>query len=137
MARLSRSTMRALGPMVIPLMTKVAIPIALNSLRKRKLAVDDYADEEKEVFQKNLKRTRSDIDDFKQEAINRGTRLYGEARKEGTELLDMLARRGLEIANEWAGSLGEPRVHRRRFRWGHAIGLVALVAAGLAIVSRK
>ncbi|MFN2384925.1 MAG: hypothetical protein ABR576_01325 [Thermoanaerobaculia bacterium] len=137
MARLSRSTMRALGPVVIPLMTKVAIPIALESLRRRKLAVDEYADEEKEVFQKNLKRTRSDIDDVKQEAIARGTRLYAEARKEGTELLDLLARRGLQIANEWAGSLGQPRVPRRRFRWGHAVGLAVLVAAGLAIVSRR
>jgi hypothetical protein len=137
MARLSRSTMRALGPVVIPLMTKVAIPIALESLRRRKVAIDDYAGEEKEVFQKNLKKTRSDIDDVKQEAIARGTRLYEEARKEGTELLDLLARRGLQIANEWAGSLGEPRVQRRRFRWGHALGLAALVAAGLAIVSRR
>ena len=137
MARLSRSTLRALGPVVIPLMTKVAIPIALESLRRRKLAVEDYADEEKEVLQKNLRKTRSDIDDVKQEAIARGTRLYEEARKEGTELLDLLARRGLQIANEWAGSLGVPRVHRRRFRWGHAVGLAVLVAAGLAIVSRR
>jgi hypothetical protein len=137
MARLSRSTMRTLGPVVIPLMTKIAIPIALESLRRRKVAANDFADEEKDVLQKNLKRTRSEIDDVKQEAIARGTRLYEEARREGTELLDMLARRGLQVANEWAGSLGTPRVKRRRFRWGHAIGLAALVAAGLAIVSRR
>ena len=38
--RLSRQTMRALGPVVIPLMTRVAIPIALESLRKKKFAAE-------------------------------------------------------------------------------------------------
>ena len=137
MARLSRSTMRALGPMMIPLMTKVAIPIALESLRRRKVAADDFVDEQKDVLRNNLKRTRGELDDVKQEAIARGSRLYEEARKEGTELLDLIVRRGLQIANEWAESLGETRVPRRRFRWGHALGLAALVAAGLVIVSRR
>lgn len=137
MARLSSSTIRALGPYMIPLMTKVAIPIALKSLSRRKLAAEDFVDEQKDVFRKNVRRTRGDLDDIKDEAIARGTRIYDEARKEGTAVLDLLARRGLEIANEWANSLGEPRPRRSRFRWGHAIGLAALVAAGLAIVSRR
>ncbi len=58
MARsLSRSTMRALGPVVIPLMTRVAIPIALESLRKRKFAAADYVGESEDTLKENLKRT--------------------------------------------------------------------------------
>ena len=37
--------MRALGPVVIPLVTRIAIPIALESLRKRKFAADDFMGE--------------------------------------------------------------------------------------------
>ena len=135
--QLSRETLRALGPIMIPLMTKVAIPIALRSLSKKKLAVEDFAEEQKDILQSNLKKTRSDLEGVKEEAMARGTRLYEEARREGTEFLDVLARRGLELANEWAQNLGEPRVRRSRFRWGHALGLAALVAAGLLIVSRR
>lgn len=136
-SQLSRDTLRALGPIMIPLMTKVAIPIALRSLSKKKLAAEDFADEQKDIFKSNLRKTRSDLEGVKEEAVARGTRLYEEARREGTEFLDVLARRGLELANEWAQNLGEPRVRRNRFRWGHALGLAALVAAGLVIVSRR
>ncbi len=136
-SQLSRSTLRALGPVMIPLMTKVAIPIALESLRRRKLAADDFVNEQKDVLRENVKKTRMDLDDVKEEAAERGARLYREARKEGTEFLDILARKGLEVANEWAQGLGEPRVRRRRFRWGYALGLAALVGAGLVMVSRR
>lgn len=136
-SRLSRDTLRALGPIMIPLMTKVAIPIALRSLSKKKLAAEDFADEQQDILKNNLRKTRSDLEGVKEEAVERGTRLYEQARREGTEFLDVLARRGLELANEWAQNLGEPRVRRSRFRWGHALALVALVGAGLVIVSRK
>ncbi len=135
-SQLSRSTLRALGPVLIPLMTKVAIPIALESLRRRRLAADDFVDEQKDVLRQNLKKTRTDFEDVKEEAAARGARLYQEARKEGTEFLDILARKGLDLANEWAQSLGEPRV-RRRFRWGRVVILAALVGAGLVFVSRR
>jgi len=134
---LSRSTLRALGPVVIPLMTRVAIPIALESLRKRKFAADDYVGESEDSFRENIKKTRSDIDSVKQEAVARGRRLYDEARREGTEFLDVLLRKGLQVADEWATGLGEPRVKRRRFRFGHALALLALVGTGLFLVSRK
>jgi len=138
MARsLSRSTMRALGPVVIPLMTRVAIPIALESLRKRRFAADDYVGESQDTLQENLKRTRSELDAVKEEAVNRGRRLYGQARQEGTEFLDVLLQKGLAAVNEWAGSLGEPPVKRRRFRFGHVVALAALVGTGLVLVSRR
>ena len=135
--RLSRSTMRALGPVVIPLMTRVAIPIALESLRKRKFAADDYVGESEDTLKENLKRTRSEVDALREEAVNRGRRLYGQARQEGTEFLDVLLRKGLAAANEWANSLGEPPVKRRRFRLGPLVALAALVGTGLVLVSRR
>ena len=138
MARsLSRSTLRALGPVVIPLMTRVAIPIALESLRKRKFTADDYVGESQDTLKENLKRTRSELDAVKEEAVNRGRRLYSQARQEGTEFLDALLQKGLAAANEWAGSLGEPPVKRRRFRFGHIVALAALVGTGLVLVSRR
>ena len=136
-SRLSRSTLRALGPVVIPLMTRVAIPIALESLRKRKFAADDYVGESEDTLKENIKRTRSEVDALREEAVNRGRRLYGQARQEGTEFLDVLLRKGLAAANEWANSLGEPPVKRRRFRLGPLVALAALVGTGLVLVSRR
>jgi hypothetical protein len=134
-SRLKSSTLRALGPVVIPLMTRVAIPIAIESLRRRKFAGEDFLDEQKEKLRKNLSKTRSDLEEVKDEAIERGTRLYEEARKEGAELLDVLARKGLEIANEWAQGLVVPK--RRRFRFVHALGLAAVVGVGVFLVGRR
>src|SRR6266545_4487921 len=123
-SRLSRQTMRALGPVVIPLVTRVAIPIALESLRKRKFAADDYVGESEDTLKENIKKTR-------------GRRLYDEARKEGLDFADVLLRKGLQVANEWASSLGEPPVKRRRFRLGPLVALLALVGTGLVLVSRR
>jgi len=134
-SRLSRQTMRALGPVVIPLVTRVAIPIALESLRKRKFAADDYVGESEDTLKENLKKTRASVDDLKEEAVSRGRRLVGEARKEGMDFADV--RKGLQVANEWASSLGEPQVKRRRFRFGPVIALLALVGTGLVLVSRR
>jgi hypothetical protein len=129
--------MRALGPIVIPLVTRVAIPIALESLRKRKFAADDYVGESEDTLKENIKKTRANIDDVKEEAVTRGKKLYDEARREGVEFVDVLLRKGLDIANEWAQSLGEPKVRRRRFRLGHAVALAVLVGTGLVLVSRR
>jgi hypothetical protein len=138
MARsLSRSTMRALGPVVIPLVTRIAIPIALESLRKRTFAADDFVEESEDTLKENIKRTRANLDDVKEEARLRGRKLYGQARQEGTEFLDGLLRKGLGIANEWANSLGEPPVKRRRFKLGPVVALVALVGTGLVLASRR
>jgi hypothetical protein len=129
--------MRALGPVVIPLMTRVAIPIALESLRKRKFAAADYVGESEDTLKENLKKTRASVDNLKEEAVSRGRRLYDEARKEGLDFADVLLRKGLQVANEWASSLGEPQVKRRRFRFGPIVALLALVGTGLVLVSRR
>jgi hypothetical protein len=129
--------MRALGPVVIPLVTRIAIPIALESLRKRKFAVDDFVGDSEDTLKNNVKKTRTDIEDVKEEAVARGKRLYDQARQEGTEFLDVLLRRGLGIANEWAQSVGEPKVKRRRLRLGPVVALAALVGVGLVLASRR
>jgi hypothetical protein len=136
-SRLSRQTMRALGPVVIPLVTRIAIPIALESLRKRKFAVDDFVGDSEDTLKENVKKTRSDIEDVKEEAVARGKKLYDQARQEGTEFLDVLLRRGLGLANEWAQSLGEPKVKRRRFKLAPIVALAALVGTGLVLASRR
>lgn len=136
-SRLSRQTLRALGPVVIPLVTRVAIPIALESLRKKKFTADDYVEESEDTLKENIKKTRAGVDDLKEEAVSRGRKLYGQARQEGTEFLDVLLRKGLGIANEWAESLGEPPVKRRRFRIGPIVALAALVGTGLVLASRR
>ncbi|HEX5134377.1 MAG TPA: hypothetical protein VFW81_03195 [Thermoanaerobaculia bacterium] len=136
-SRLSRQTLRALGPVVIPLVTRVAIPIALESLRKKKFTADDYVEESEDTLKENIKKTRADVDDLKEEAVARGRKLYGQARQEGTEFLDVLLRKGLGIANEWAESLGEPPVKRHRFRIGPIVALAVLVGTGLVLASRR
>ena len=118
-------------------MTRVAIPIALESLRKRKFAADDYVGDSEDTLKENLKRTRSELDSVKEEAVNRGRRLYGQARQEGTEFLDVLLQKGLAAANQWASSLGEAPVKRRRFRFAPLVALAALVGTGLVLVSRR
>jgi hypothetical protein len=129
--------MRALGPVVIPLVTRIAIPIALESLRKRKFAADDFVGDSEDTLKENVKKTRSNIDEVKEEAVARGKKLYDQARQEGTEFLDVVLRRGLGLANEWAQSLGEPQVKRRRFRLVPILALAALVGTGLVLASRR
>ncbi len=136
-SRLSRQTMRALGPVVIPLVTRVAIPIALESLRKRKFTAGDYVGESEDTLKENIEKTRASVEDVKEEAVARGKKLYEEARREGLEFVDVLLRKGLQVANEWASSLGEPPVKRRRFRFVHVVALAALVGTGLVLVSRR
>ena len=111
--------------------------VALESLRKKKFAADDYVGESEDTLKENLKKTRASVDDLKEEAVNRGRRLVGEARKEGMDFADILLRKGVQIANEWASSLGEPQVKRRRFRLGPVVALLALVGTGLVLVSRR
>ncbi len=132
----SRSTVRALAPVVIPLVTRVALPIAMQSLRRGGFRADGFSDGAKDAFEKSLKRTRSELDEVKEEAVARGWKLYEEARKHGTELLDILANKGLGLAQDWAESLGRPR-RRRRFGLAKALGLVAFLGVGLILVSRK
>src|SRR5438067_706885 len=96
---LPRDTAKALAPVLIPLVTKVVLPIAIESMRRRKFDPDQYLDEARDSLGKGLKRTRADLDDVKEEVVERGQKLYEEARKQGTEL-----RLSRASSRYWSGS---------------------------------
>src|SRR5262245_31197818 len=131
-----RDTARALAPVLIPLVTKVVLPIAIESLRRRKFDPDEYLADAKESLGKGLKKTRADLDSVKEEVVERGTKLYEEARKQGNELLEVLASKGVEIAEEWMERVSPPP-RRRRFPLLKFLAVVGLVGVGVALVSRR
>ena len=55
-------------------------------------------------------------------------RLYDEAIKHGTELLEMLAARGVAVAEEWADAI---RPKKRGFPFGKVLAAAAVVGVGL------
>ena len=132
---LPRDTARALAPVIVPLVTKVVLPIAIESIRRRKFDPDQYLDEARESLGKGLKKTRADLDDVKEEVVERGQKLYDEARKQGAELLEMLANKGVEIAQEWMERVSPPP--RRRFPIFKLLAVVGLVGAGIAFLNRR
>ena len=133
-SRMSAKTMRNLALVLIPLVTRVAIPMALRSLKGKNGASEAF-EETRDQLGKNLKRTRSEFDDIKDERRSSGgTRLYGEALKHGTELLDMLASKGVDVAEEWSNAL-KPK--RRGFPFGKVLAVAAVVGVGVMLFNRK
>ena len=133
---LSRDTAKALAPVLIPLVTKVVLPIAIESIRRRKFDPDQYFDEARESLGKGLKKTRADLDEVKEEVVERGQKLYDEARKQGAELLEALANKGTAIAEEWMERVAPPP-RRRRFPLLKVLVVVGLVGVGVALVGRR
>jgi hypothetical protein len=132
---LSRSAAQALGPIVVPLVTKVALPIAIESLRRgSRFDSDRFYAEAKESLAKGFKKSRPELDDLKEELSDRGSDLYADVRKHGAELLETLTEKGSSLAEEW---MGRVRPRRRRFRLVHVLGILAVVGIGVALVGRK
>jgi len=132
---LSRTTARALGPLVVPLVTKVALPIAIESLRRGgKFDTDRFYAEARESLAKGFKKSRPELDDLKEELSDRGSDLYDDLRKHGAELLETLTEKGSSLADDW---MGRVRPRRRRFRLIHALAVLAVVGVGVALVGRK
>ena len=131
---LSRDSLRALAPVLIPLVTKVAVPIVIESLRRGKFDSDKYFEDAKEGLGKGMKKTRSELEDVKEEVVERGQKLYEEARKQGAELLSVLAEKGAALAEDLLEGVRPPR--RRRFRFVHVLGIAAVVGVGLYLYSR-
>ncbi|HEY1251124.1 MAG TPA: hypothetical protein VGH97_08015 [Thermoanaerobaculia bacterium] len=128
---LSRTTAEALGPIVVPLVTKVALPLAIESMKRGgKFDSDRFLEEAKESLARGVKKSRGDREELKDQLSERGSELYDEVRKQGAEFLETLAERGSAFADEWMG-----RKPRRRFGLGKALVLLALVGAGIAIFS--
>jgi hypothetical protein len=130
---LSRATAEALGPIVVPLVTKVALPLALESMRRGgKFDSDRFFEEAKASLSQGVKKSRSDREELKEQIAERGSELYDEVRRQGADLLESLAERGSAIADEWIG-----RKPRRRFRLVHALAIVGIIGIGVALVGRK
>ena len=134
---LSRDTAKALAPVLIPLVTKVVLPIAIESMRRRKFDPDEYLADAKESLGKGLKKTRADLDEVREEAAERGAKLYEEARKQGSELLEVLASKGAEIAEEWMGRIAPPPKRRRGSRFLKVVVVLGLVGVGVALLGRR
>ena len=133
---LPRQTARALAPVVVPLVTKVALPILIETLRKRRpFDSDAYFEQASDSLKKGFKKARPDLEDVKDEAVERGAKLYEEARKQGEELVELLAEKGSRLAEDWFEGV-RPR-RRRRVRWGFVLGVLAVVGIGAAVIGRR
>jgi len=130
---LSRATAEALGPIVVPLVTKVALPIAIESLRRGgRFDTDRFYAEAKESLAKGFQKSRPELEDLKDELSERGSDFYSEARKHGADLLEALTEKGSALAEDW---VGRPRL-RRRSRVGKVLVVLAVVGAVAALVTR-
>ena len=130
-----RDTARALVPVLIPLVTKVVLPIAIESMRRRKFDPDQYLEEARESLGKGLKKSRAELDDVKDEVVERGQKVYDEARKQGAELLEILANKGAALAEELMDRVQPPR--RRGFPFFKVLAVIGLVGVGVALLGRK
>ncbi len=130
-----RDTAKALIPVLIPLVTKVVLPIAIESMRRRKFDPDQYLEEARESLGKGLKKSRAELDDVKDEVIERGQKVYDEARKQGAELLEILANKGAALAEELMDRVQPPR--RRGFPFFKVLAVIGLVGVGVALLGRK
>ena len=130
---LSAKAIRDIAPVLIPLVTKVVVPMAMRNMQRSKSEVGEAFDDARGRFEKTLKRSRSDFDDVREEAVERGKKLYDEAVKHGTELLEMLAARGVDVAETWADNI---RPKKRGFPWGKVLIAGAVVGVGLFLVNR-
>jgi hypothetical protein len=132
---LSRATAEALGPIVVPLVTKVALPIAIESLRRGgRFDTDRFYEEAKESLAKGVKESKPELEELKERLSERGADVYAEVRKQGAALLESLSEKGSSLAEDW---MGRVRPRRRRFRLVHALAILGLVGVGVALVGRK
>jgi vacuolar-type H+-ATPase subunit H len=130
-----RDTAKALVPVLVPLVTKVVLPIVIESMRRRKFDPDQYLEEARESLGKGLKKSRAELDDVKDEVVERGQKVYDEARKQGAELLEILANKGAALAEELMDRVQPPR--RRGFPFFKVLAVIGLVGVGVALLGRK
>jgi hypothetical protein len=131
---LSRTTAQALGPIVVPLVTRVALPIAIESLRRgRRFDTGRFYEEAKDSLAKGFRESRGDREELKEQLSERGSDFYAEARKQGADILEALTEKGTSLAEEWM----ERARPRRRSRFGRVLVVLAVVGAVAALVSRN
>ena len=132
---LSRDSAKALVPILVPLVTKVVLPIALEGMRRRKFDPDQYLDEARESLGKGFKKTRAELDDVRGEVFERGQKVYEEARKQGAELLEVLANKGAALAEDLMDRVQPPK--RRGFPFFKVIAVIGIVGVGVALLGRR
>lgn len=131
-SNLSRDTARALVPVLVPLVTKVALPLAIDSLRRRgRFDTDAFIEGAKESLGKGLKESGGELKDLGEKYADRGEELYSDLRKHGADLLEALTERG----GEWLETVRPRRRRRSKLLW--VLGAVAVVGVGLALLSRE
>lgn len=129
---LPKDTARALAPVLVPLLTKVALPLAIESLRRgRKFDTDAFVDEAKESLGKGLKESRGELKDLGEKYAEKGEEIYGELRKHGADLLEALS----EKSGEWLESARPRRKRRSRVLW--LLAAAAVVGAGFYVLGRE
>lgn len=130
-SNLPRDTARALAPLLVPLVTKVALPLAIDSLRRRgRFDTDAFIDQAKESLGKGLKESGGELKDLGEKYAEKGEEVYGELRKHGADLLEALA----EKSGDWFEGV-RPR-RKRRFKLRYALGILAIVGVGFVLLSR-
>ena len=131
---LSRQTAEALGPIVVPLVTKVALPIAIESLRRGRFDGDRFLEEAKESIADGVKKSRRDREELKDRIAEGGGELYEQLRKQGVEFLEDLTKKGSRLADEW---MERTRPRRRGLRLGRTLAVLALVGVGVVVLTRR
>jgi hypothetical protein len=132
---LSRTTAEALGPIVVPLVTKIALPIAIESLRRGgRFDTDRFYAEAKESLAKGFQKSRPELEDLKEKLADRGSDLYDDLRKQGAEFLETLTEKGSTLAGNW---MERARPRRRRFGLGKALLVLAVVGVGIAVFAGR
>jgi hypothetical protein len=130
-SNLPKDTARALAPVLVPLLTKVALPLAIESLRRsRKFDTDAFVEEAKESLGKGLKESRGELKDLGEKYAEKSEEIYGELRKQGADLLETLA----EKSGEWLESARPRRRRRSKLLW--VLGAAAVVCVGFVLLSR-
>ncbi len=133
-SKISSKTIRDFAPVLIPLVTRVAVPMAVRSIRRRSEGLGDALEGVRDHFEKSAKKTRGDFEDVRDEAVDRGRKVYGDALAQGTKLIDEIAAKGIEAAEEWVRAVSKPP--RRGFPWTKVFAIGAVVAVGYLVLNR-
>jgi hypothetical protein len=128
---LPRDTARALAPFLVPLVTKVALPLAIDSLRRRgRFDTDAFIEQAQEHLGKGMKESGGELKDLGEKYAEKGEEIYGELRKHGADLLEALS----EKSGDWL-ERARPR-RKRRFKLRYVLAGLAVVGVGLVLLSR-
>lgn len=128
---LPRDTARALAPFLVPLVTKVALPLAIDSLRRRgRFDTDAFIEQAQESLGKGMKESGGELKDLGGKYADKGEEIYGELRKHGADLIEALS----EKSGDWIERT-RPR-RKRRFKLRYVLAGLAVLGVGLVILSR-